>query len=203
MTHLTDDDDDTELLENLVRFDPNITYSQAILPVLSFFWNRHIICSVIRPLILVTISLILVGLLRVFPHNDIVRVSVLVGFALPLIGSALFLIKGIRMFVNNRQSAFKSAQNLLLERIKVGRANRKKDAYDLFLPPPPSITETKKTKVGIIFFPGALINHTSYAPIASQLSDWGIVVVVIYIIEAHTRYRRYRRKQENGHCCHV
>ena len=167
MTHLTDDDDDTELLENLVRFDPNITYSQAILPVLSFFWNS-IICPVIRPLVLVTISLILVGLLCVFPHNGIVRVSVLVAFALPLIGSALFLIIGIHMVVNNRQSAFKSAQNLLLERIQVGRATRKKDAYDLFLPPPPSITETKKTKFGIIFFPGALVNHRLMLPLLAN-----------------------------------
>eukprot|EP00584_Thalassiosira_punctigera_P014530 CAMPEP_0172572422 /NCGR_PEP_ID=MMETSP1067-20121228/135052_1 /TAXON_ID=265564 ORGANISM="Thalassiosira punctigera, Strain Tpunct2005C2" /NCGR_SAMPLE_ID=MMETSP1067 /ASSEMBLY_ACC=CAM_ASM_000444 /LENGTH=261 /DNA_ID=CAMNT_0013364959 /DNA_START=246 /DNA_END=1034 /DNA_ORIENTATION=+ len=80
------------------------------------------------------------------------------------------------MFANKRQPAFISAQDLLLGRISNGRAQRKKE-HDVYLPPPS--TAPMKPLVGLVFFPGALVNHTAYASIAAALSDKGILVVVI------------------------
>ena len=94
-----DEDNKIESLEDLVRSDPSVAYSQLVLPVLSFFWN-HILCPMIHPLVLGVVSLILGGILYAFPHNGIVRVSVIVAFALPLIGSALYLVKFINIFIN-------------------------------------------------------------------------------------------------------
>jgi len=171
---ITDIDDS---LEYLVRSEPIITYSQSVLPVFSFFWNG-IIFRKIHPLALPFLYIAAGVVLYTFQLNRMVRVFVLVACALPIIGCALFLVSGTYMFVNSRHPAFKSAQDILLNRIETKRAQRKKGAYDLFLPPP-NITGKKKTKVGMIVFPGALVNHTSYAPIASELSDLGILVVVL------------------------
>ena len=101
-------------------------------------------------------------------------------------GFASFVFVLSRTFAKHRQPAFKSAQNLLLERIRCGRAVRNL-GYDLFLPPPPTTTTTPTTTtnaeakdtVGLLFYPGPLVNHTAYAPIMTQLSDAGILVCVI------------------------
>ena len=170
--------DETESLEDLVRHDPGVTYWQASLMVASILWN-DIICNGIPPLLLFSIYLVLGGLYRIFPQNNICRVTLLVALALPIIMSAIFLLKFTRKFVNERYPPFESAQILLVERIRVGRAKRK-DAYDLFLPPPSSDgTGTTNAKFGIVFFPGALVSHTSYAAIASKLSDRGILVIIL------------------------
>lgn len=78
--------------------------------------------------------------------------------------------------MQNRQDAFKSAKNLLVERITAGRAKRLAncDAYY----PPLSTSGVRKAKVGFVFYPGALVDRTAYSPVATMLSDRGILVVV-------------------------
>lgn len=167
-----------ESMEDLVRYDPSITYSQAFWPVANFLWEKKI-CQKIHPLALSGIYVSLGGAYHAVSHNGILRATVLMVSALPVMGSLLFLGFGTRMFVNARKAPFKSAQNLLLERIKSGRAKRTKNAFDIYLPPPKSAKETNVKTTGILFFPGALVNHTAYAFIASKLSDRGIVVAVM------------------------
>ena len=80
------------------------------------------------------------------------------------------------VMMKNRQDAFKSAKNLLVERIRVGRASRLANC-DVYYPPLSSSGE-KKAKVGFVFYPGALVDRTAYSPVATMLSDRGIMVVV-------------------------
>lgn len=84
-----------------------------------------------------------------------------------------------RALVQNRQESYKSAKNGFLERIKANRACRKK-GYDLFVPDASKLTNNE-VDVGLILVPGALVDHTAYATIASQLSDAGILVAVMNI----------------------
>lgn len=75
-----------------------------------------------------------------------------------------------------RQDAFKSARNLLTDRIAVGRAQRM-DKCDVYYPAVPEGGELK-AKIGFVFFPGALVDRAAYAPVASRLSESGILVAV-------------------------
>jgi hypothetical protein len=162
-------------LEDLVRSDPSIAYSQCVWPVFDFFWNSKL-NRVIHPLGLAAIYLGIGALWYLLEGLTLARTVVLVVGALPVLGSALFLVMGILMISKNRQPAFRSAQDVLLERIRSGRAKRKPDAYDVYFPVPSS--DTTNT-VGMLFYPGALVNHTAYAPMAAALSDKGILVVVL------------------------
>lgn len=104
--------------------------------------------------------------------------------AVIFVGLPYLLIRhGIRKmaqsYIDNRQESFKSARNLLVERIQMGRAKRHLscDAYY-----PTSNTEDDDgphAKCGLVFFPGALVDRAAYAPIAALLSDRGILVVVV------------------------
>ena len=78
--------------------------------------------------------------------------------------------------LNNRQEAFKSARNLLIDKIAKGRAQRMQRC-DVYYPLRLQ-GEPLKARYGIIFFPGALVDRTAYAPIASRLSEMGILVAV-------------------------
>lgn len=75
-----------------------------------------------------------------------------------------------------RQDAFKSAKNLFVERITVGRASRLANC-DVYYPPLSSSGE-RKAKAGLVFYPGALVDRTAYSPVATMLSDRGIMVIV-------------------------
>lgn len=170
---------DTEALKDLVRHDLSVSILQVIPVIASFFWNK-VLLQRVKPLSLLSVYVVLAGMYYKFRLNAIVRICVTGALALPIICSAIFIFVLARKFVNNRHPAFQSAQDILMERIKVGRAKRKKDIYDLFLPPPSSTqVGNRDKKHGIIFFPGALVNHTSYASVASKLSDKGILVVVV------------------------
>jgi len=79
-------------------------------------------------------------------------------------------------FMKNRHDAFKSAKNLLVERITVERASRLANC-DVYYPPLSSSGE-RKAKVGFVFYPGALVDRTAYSPVATMLSDRGIMVIV-------------------------
>ena len=79
--------------------------------------------------------------------------------------------------MKNRQDAFNSAKNLLVEQITAGRAKRL-PTCDVYYPSLSSKGE-RKAKIGFVFYPGALVDRTAYAPVATILSDRGIMVVVV------------------------
>jgi hypothetical protein len=161
-----------EPIEALVLTDPSITYSRAVMPALNFmliFLGQNI-----NPMMAIVVYLIVGVIYYSFPNNHIIRTTMAASLILPFIAIPLLWANITMVLVTRRLPAFKSAHNLLLERIQAGRARRKKDGYDIYLPP-----NAEKTKFGIIFFPGALVNHTAYAPIARKLSDEGILVVVM------------------------
>lgn len=119
---------------------------------------------------------------HVFPNhiNVMVRVCGVV-VILPCVFFILLCGFLSRMFVTHRQPPFKSAKVLLKERIQNGRAERR-EGYDLFLPPRNASNDGQKLgpiPIGLMLFPGALVDHTAYAPIAAGLSDDGIAVAVI------------------------
>ena len=78
--------------------------------------------------------------------------------------------------LSNRQEAFKSARNLLQDLIATGRAQRM-ESCDVYYPLRLE-GEELKAKCGLIFYPGALVDRAAYAPIASRLSEMGILVAV-------------------------
>ncbi|KAL7531158.1 hypothetical protein ACHAWF_003649 [Thalassiosira exigua] len=84
--------------------------------------------------------------------------------------------KVARGLLDNRQDAFKSARNLLAERVAAGRAQRLRRC-DVYYPPI-SRDEELRAKCGLIFFPGTLVDRAAYAPIMSRLSEYGILVCV-------------------------
>ena len=97
-------------------------------------------------------------------------------FCLPYLLIRHGIRKMAQSYIDNRQEAFKSARNLLVERIQMGRAKRHLscDAYY------PVVNEDgPRAKCGLAFFPGALVDRTAYAPIAALLSDRGILFVVV------------------------
>lgn len=120
-----------------------------------------------------------------FPDSEWLRGFGYLLVGIPSVGMLLFGRKLCKDFVDNRIPPFKSAQNLLAQKMESGRAVRT-PTYDVFFPPPrkekgnnASSGNNKKTQKGLILYPGWLINHTAYAPIASKLSDAGILVVVM------------------------
>jgi len=116
---------------------------------------------------------------QVFPRSNTNTIRLIcaavVGLPLAVVGGMVWKLS--RQLVLNRQEAYNSARNGLLERIKMGRASRKR-GYDLFIP---DLSKSKSNEVdfGLILLPGALVDHTAYAVIASKLSDQGILVAVM------------------------
>jgi len=118
------------------------------------------------------------GVLRygLFPRSGLLQGVGYLLVGIPLLGGFLFGRKLCSDLVHGRLPPFKSAQNALARRMEEGRAIRY-SGYDVFLPP--TATAGAATYPGLIFYPGWLINHTAYAPIAAKLSDAGMVVVVL------------------------
>ncbi len=111
-----------------------------------------------------------------YPDNNLLQGLGYLLLGIPLTGGFLFGRKLCRDFTAGRIPPFKSAQNVLAKRMLEARAMRLEE-YDVFLPPH---NDDKNHKYpGLVLYPGWLINHTAYAPIASKLSDAGIVVVVV------------------------
>lgn len=154
---------------DLILSDPSLTYSQAMLPSLIFL--LEFLGKSASPVTVVAGYLVLGGIYY-YTH---LKVLAVIGF-LPILLFLLFWAKLSRTFVTRRLPAFKSAHNLLLERIQSGRAKRTRDGHHIYLPKPSS---EKKKKYGMVFFPGALVNHTAYSPLACKLSDAEMVVVVM------------------------
>jgi pimeloyl-ACP methyl ester carboxylesterase len=77
---------------------------------------------------------------------------------------------------NKRLNAFPSAVNRFTERVHKGRAKRN-PGYDIFFPPNVSIGDS--VDKALLFYPGILVDHTSYAKIVGELSDAGVLVILI------------------------
>mmetsp|Transcript_26664 Transcript_26664/g.63954 ORF Transcript_26664/g.63954 Transcript_26664/m.63954 type:complete len:646 (+) Transcript_26664:175-2112(+) len=114
-------------------------------------------------------------------YYNLLALGVLVMSAgIPYFLLRLFASKVASMLLDNRQDAFKSARNMLADRIAIGRAKRLKRC-DVYYPP---VVEggggggPRRAKAGLIFYPGALVDRTAYAPIASRLSEMGVLVAV-------------------------
>ena len=117
------------------------------------------------------------------PTSNYPRMVILISAFLLLPTLLIVIISVIlsKEFVRHRQSAFPSAKLLQLERLRSKRLDRQ-ERFDVYLPPPSNKTTTadKPQEVpGLIFFPGALVEHAAYAPLAAHLSDQGILVVVV------------------------
>ena len=110
-------------------------------------------------------------------YNLLVALGIAIFFTVvPCIMFHQFAKKIANGLLNNRQEAFKSARNLLIDKIAKGRAQRMQRC-DVYYPLRLQ-GEPLKARYGIIFFPGALVDRTAYAPIASRLSEMGILVAV-------------------------
>lgn len=96
--------------------------------------------------------------------------------AIPYFVLRLFASKIAHLLLDNRQDAFKSARNLLMDRIAKGRAQRL-NRCDVYYPAS-SEGQERKAEYGLILYPGALIDRAAYAPIATRLSEMGILVAV-------------------------
>jgi dienelactone hydrolase len=171
-----------EELYELARLDPGLPWHAPIPSVatkLVFLAFRIVFGFPGLPLIVVFAFARYV----LYPESPLLQGMGYLLVGIPFVGLLLFGRKLCFDFVNGRIPPFKSAQNLLAERMEHQRAIRTK-GYDVFLPPPKQNNgdgdgnDSSKTP-GLIFYPGWLINHTAYAPIAAKLSDSGILVVVV------------------------
>lgn len=79
-----------------------------------------------------------------------------------------------RLIIIHRCDALDNSRTLLEQRIESSRAIRTA-RYDVYLPS----ANATKNQPGLVIFPGALVEHTAYALLASMLSDKGIVTVVV------------------------
>ncbi|KAL9185142.1 hypothetical protein ACHAXT_002919 [Thalassiosira profunda] len=110
-------------------------------------------------------------------HYDVIALGIIAfTAAIPYLLLRPFAHKVAKGLLLNRQAAFKSARNLLMERIFLGRAQRL-ERCDVYYP---TVSERQeaKAKYGLIFYPGALVDRAAYAPIATLLSEAGILVAV-------------------------
>lgn len=164
-----------EETKRLVLTEPILTYAGVVGQVLTILF-KSVLPFFINPAKFAGITLVVIGVLYSFPNNRAVQVLSVLYFSLPTFGTAFLTYTLTKKFITKRLSPFKSASNLLIERIQNGRAERKQDQYDVYFP---NVTKAKKRKYGILFHPGALVNHGAYAPLASKLSDEGILVVVV------------------------
>ena len=100
----------------------------------------------------------------------------------------LALVAGGLLFAHvvlkNRQPANPTACQEFEEQVQQGRVVCG-DGYDIYLPESPSSTSSSSSSAsstyaaGMIFVPGALVDHRAYAGILRQLADRGIVTVML------------------------
>mmetsp|Transcript_25157 Transcript_25157/g.41253 ORF Transcript_25157/g.41253 Transcript_25157/m.41253 type:complete len:275 (+) Transcript_25157:297-1121(+) len=77
---------------------------------------------------------------------------------------------------SHRLEAFKSSVNDYTKRCHEGRAKRNL-GYEVLFPPNVSIGDT--VDKALIFYPGLLVDHMAYAKILGDLSDHGILVLLV------------------------
>ena len=90
-------------------------------------------------------------------------------------------IKRAQQCIQYRLDAFPEAMDAIREGIKNERIHLEKGYY-LYLPPDftshPVDNACRVTQVGLVLFPGALLDHRAYGRVASKLSDEGILVII-------------------------
>mmetsp|Transcript_25462 Transcript_25462/g.51372 ORF Transcript_25462/g.51372 Transcript_25462/m.51372 type:complete len:549 (+) Transcript_25462:21-1667(+) len=192
--------------------EPIPTLQDVFKPTFLFLWNVGLANTKVRKMLLIWSSLGLGSSYAVHLKasrdmannytnanyfNLLVAGIVTVTIGLPCFVFIRMTKKVANGLINNRQDAFKSARNLLIDRISSGRASRL-ERCDVYYPKVVSeyhgaddkgddeSGNEKKAKCGMIFFPGALVDRTAYAPIASKISDFGVLVV----IANHEKYSR-------------
>ena len=82
------------------------------------------------------------------------------------------IVARTKFIITARKSYNQELVQVLANGVKAGRI-RRRTRYDLYYP-----AESKYSGKCLLLFPGFLVDHTSYAHIASRLSDMGIVVAV-------------------------
>ena len=183
--------DEKDEIYRMVRLDMELAWYQPIIPVMTKLITMMVQIVFGFP---VFPLFVLIGLARfIFPDNSMLHGICWLLVFFPLVGSFLFGRYLYNSITNHRCSPYKSAQDILAERIFQGRAMRIEGKYDIFLPPSSnedsssdecknknnSEDVSKKNQVGLILYPAPMVNHTAYAPIAAQISDKNIVVVVM------------------------
>lgn len=115
---------------------------------------------------------------KVFSGKDAnaVRIACAALLVIPIAAVGGLVVSLSHVLIRHRQEAFNSARNNLSESLRSGRAARK-DRYDIYIPECALVRG--EVNHGIIFFPGALVDHTAYSIVASRLSDAGILVAVM------------------------
>ena len=184
-------DDEKEEIYRLARLDPSLPWYKPIKPVtvkLIALFVQIVFGFPVFPILLT------LGFARfiLYPSNTLLQGICWLIVCIPLVRSFLFGRYLYDVIMNDRCPSFKSAQNLLAERVIQGRAIRIEGKYDVFLPASSSTDDddddddddnTTKKRIGLILYPGAMVNHTSYAPIASKISDEGNILVVVMSME--------------------
>lgn len=182
-------DDEKDEIYRLVRLDPSLPWYKPIKPVivkLVALFVQIVFGFPVFPFLLT------LGFARfiLYPNNTLLQGICWLIVFIPLVRSFLFGRYLYNVIMNGRCPSFKSAQNALAERVIQGRAIRIEGKYDVFLPAASSSSNddndddnTTKKRIGLILYPGAMVNHTSYAPIASKISDEGNILVVVMSME--------------------
>jgi len=166
-----------EALEALVRADPTIPYRKCLWPVFDFLYTQKLqrVLGIDPRTILAAYGGLGALLLGLPKQPKLLRSGLFAAGLLPLLGTATLVGLGARMVCTKRKPALRTSQDTLLERIREGRAKRE-PGFDVYYP---ASGRSSSNRVGMIFFPGALVNHTGYSEIAAGLSDKGILVVVL------------------------
>jgi len=187
-------DEEKDGIYRSARLDPTLAWYKPILPVITkliALGVQVVFGFPVFPLLL------LLGFARfvLYPDNTLLQGICWLVIFIPLVGSFLFGRYLYKTIINDRCPSFKSAQNLLSERIIRGRAIRIEGKYDVFLP---SSTDenihndkkddgdddgTKNKRIGLILYPAPMVNHTAYAQIAAKISDKGNIIVVVMSME--------------------
>jgi predicted esterase len=124
-----------------------------------------------------TIMVGILGAAWVAPHRSWIRTAVMgmTGVLSTCFGVLIpsYLVYSWR---SKRLPAFNSSVQDFTHRAQQGRAKRN-PGYDIFFPPKGSIGI--RVDKAFLFFPGILVDHMAYAKVLGDLSDQGILVVLV------------------------
>jgi len=152
-------DDEKDEIYRLARLDPSLPWYKPIKPVIVKLIALFVQIVFGFPVFPILLTL---GFARfiLYPSNTLLQgICWLIAF-IPLVRSFLFGRYLYNVIMNDRCPSFKSAQNLLAERVIQGRAIRIEGKYDVFLPASSSTDDddddddnTTKKRIGLIFYP--------------------------------------------------
>ena len=166
----------TKLLNKLYLLSPRTWFGAIEVQSISPF--RPLDHTVlVQGLLGILVPAIVLGLLSHVLNAHFLIASTLSPWTIQCIQSVIpplsTLTSNCHSWTKMRTSASKEALGMFQGRIDENRAFRYR-RYDVFLP-------TQYLGKALVFFPGALIDHTAYSEIAASLSDRGIVVVVVSV----------------------